>query len=53
MKHILVSVTCKGRLHWRLISARRSGRHWVISQEAFDQFMQDIGQNGRHRISIG
>jgi hypothetical protein len=53
MKHILVSITCRGRLHWRLISATREGRHWKISEASYKQFLSDIGQNGIHRITLG
>ena len=52
VKHILVSMTCKGRLHWRSIAARREGRNWRISSAAFQQFLDDVEQRGVHRISI-
>lgn len=52
VKHILVSMTCKGRLHWRLIAARRDGKHWRISSTSFQQFLDDVEQRGVPRISI-
>jgi hypothetical protein len=52
VKHILVSMTCRGRLHWRLIAARREGKRWRISSASFQQFLDDVGQRGVHRISI-
>lgn len=43
MKHILVSVTYLGVLHWRLISAQPEGKYWRISADAYTQFLKDIG----------
>ncbi len=48
MKHILVSITYRGRLHWRLISARAVGKRWEISTAAYDQFLADIGYSNRN-----
>ena len=52
MKHILVSITCDGVLHWRLISARPKGKAWVISEESYWQFLRDIGRS-HQRIIVG
>lgn len=53
MKHILVSITCRGQLHWRLVSAQQVGKHWQISEASFQQFLDDIEQRGVHRIHVG
>lgn len=45
-KHILVSITFKDVLHWRLMAARRNGKEWEVSSEAFRQFQLDIGCRG-------
>jgi hypothetical protein len=52
-KHILVSITYKGVLHWRLVAATREGRHWQISVAAYTRFLNDIGQASTGgRISV-
>ena len=62
MKHILVSVTYLGVLHWRLIAARPVGKYWEISMPAYNQFLKDIkyissgcrcGRCGSSRIHVG
>lgn len=35
IKHILVSVYYRGRMHWALIAARKVGKHYRVSEEAF------------------
>lgn len=67
MKHILVSITYRDVLHWRLIAAHRVDRHWEISSAAYSAFLRDIGYaynpedgrssnrtgNGPGRITLG
>lgn len=37
IKHILVSVYYRGHLHWALVAARKVGKHYQVSEEAFSK----------------
>lgn len=53
IKHIMVTIQYRGKNHWRLIPAKKEGKHYQISIAAYDQFLKDVRVYPYTTVTVG
>ncbi|SOY65605.1 hypothetical protein CBM2586_B10200 [Cupriavidus phytorum] len=53
IKKVLVAIRCRGNVCWQLVAARKVGKHYVISADAYSEVLRRAGAGYGQTITLG
>lgn len=53
IKKVLVTIRCQGKVCWQLVTARKVGKHYVISTGAYIEVLRRAGAGYGQTVTFG